>query len=448
MSDLIFRAATEADLPAIVAMLADDHLGAQRESLDNLTPYREALSQITDDPRLMQVVCERYGTIAGTMQLSITPGLSRKGMSRMQIEGVRVSSITRGGGVGGQINLSAFVFRDMDLDGIYSLGDRPYNGVSVRMTTPEGVSTRRRSNYNGFSNFAASNTREDALIRTTGVHTFEVIPPPGWYVTTDNQVQAVTVSEHPGSIAGLVMNHLPHPIGMAPNLEIRGNANALRSVYEDEHLIATAPDGAEFKIESNADGSFVVPASSGTWLIGGQSANQPPRQVAVRNVPVFVSAAPHEDIGNDQSKSVILGFDDLTPGSTLLKVPNGYGGLGWSGLNAISFMFTSGEGYVNTTQSGEYLSYSSSGHPVHIFSDTPFDFVGGYFGIAWPSAEGETIRARAYRGETLISEDAFQGSAYGAVYFAANYRGITSVEFTTDHFWQFVVDDMEFIVSR
>lgn len=103
MSELNFRAATDADLGAIVAMLADDHLGAQRESLDDLTPYREALAVISADDRLMQVVVEQAGVIVGTMQLSITPGLSRKGMSRMQIEGVRVSSAARSGGIGKQM---------------------------------------------------------------------------------------------------------------------------------------------------------------------------------------------------------------------------------------------------------------------------------------------------------------------------------------------------------
>ncbi len=100
MSDLVFRPATEADLPAIVAMLADDHLGAQRESPDDLSPYHAALEQIINDPLLIQVICERDGEIAGTMQVSITPGLSRKGMSRANIEGVRVSSAVRGAGIG------------------------------------------------------------------------------------------------------------------------------------------------------------------------------------------------------------------------------------------------------------------------------------------------------------------------------------------------------------
>ena len=39
MSDLEIRPATPDDIPAIVAMLADDPLGAQRESPDDLTPY-------------------------------------------------------------------------------------------------------------------------------------------------------------------------------------------------------------------------------------------------------------------------------------------------------------------------------------------------------------------------------------------------------------------------
>lgn len=100
MNDLHFRPATEEDLPAIVAMLADDHLGAQRESPDDLSPYQAALEHITNDPLLMQVICEHNGEIAGTMQVSITPGLSRKGMSRANIEGVRVSSAVRGAGIG------------------------------------------------------------------------------------------------------------------------------------------------------------------------------------------------------------------------------------------------------------------------------------------------------------------------------------------------------------
>ncbi|MER5601895.1 GNAT family N-acetyltransferase, partial [Streptomyces sp. NPDC002265] len=50
MGDIDIRPATADDIPAIVAMLADDPLGAQRESPDDLTPYRAALERLSADP--------------------------------------------------------------------------------------------------------------------------------------------------------------------------------------------------------------------------------------------------------------------------------------------------------------------------------------------------------------------------------------------------------------
>ncbi len=39
--------------------------------------------------------------------------------------------------------------------------------------------------------------------------------------------------------------------------------------------------------------------------------------------------------------------------------------------------------YRRSRTSGEFVAYNSSGHPAAISSDEPFDFVGGYFGVAW-----------------------------------------------------------------
>lgn len=103
MSEVTFRPATVADLPVIVTMLADDYLGAQRESPDNLAAYERALAEINADSRLLQVICERDSAIVGTMQLTLVPGLSRQGMTRLQIEGVRVHADHRSGGIGGKM---------------------------------------------------------------------------------------------------------------------------------------------------------------------------------------------------------------------------------------------------------------------------------------------------------------------------------------------------------
>ncbi|MFE4645842.1 GNAT family N-acetyltransferase [Streptomyces sp. NPDC056730] len=100
MSDLNIRPALPDDIPAIVAMLADDPLGAQRESLDDLAPYTEAYERLARDPNQHVVVAERAGQVIGTLQLSIIPGLSRRGATRSIIEAVRVHADERGSGLG------------------------------------------------------------------------------------------------------------------------------------------------------------------------------------------------------------------------------------------------------------------------------------------------------------------------------------------------------------
>ncbi|MFF1833710.1 GNAT family N-acetyltransferase [Streptomyces sp. NPDC058231] len=100
MSDLDIRPAALADLPAVVAMLADDPLGSQRESPDDLAPYHAAFQRLADDPNQHLVVAVRGGTVVGTLQLTVIPGLSRRGSTRSLIEGVRVHADERGSGLG------------------------------------------------------------------------------------------------------------------------------------------------------------------------------------------------------------------------------------------------------------------------------------------------------------------------------------------------------------
>ncbi|WP_455352985.1 N-acetyltransferase family protein [Streptomyces sp. SYSU K217416] len=100
---LRIRPAAAADLPAIVAMLADDPLGATRESPDDLTPYRRALERLDHDPNQHVVVAVRGSRVVGTLQLTVIPGLSRRAATRSVIEGVRIHADERGGGLGTQL---------------------------------------------------------------------------------------------------------------------------------------------------------------------------------------------------------------------------------------------------------------------------------------------------------------------------------------------------------
>ncbi|MGW7683286.1 N-acetyltransferase family protein [Kribbella sp. NPDC054772] len=100
MNDVLIRRATAADVAVIVAMIADDQLGATRESVDDLTPYLAAFEQIDADPNQVLVVAERNQEVIGTLQLTIIPGLSRRGSTRGLIEAVRVAASARGAGLG------------------------------------------------------------------------------------------------------------------------------------------------------------------------------------------------------------------------------------------------------------------------------------------------------------------------------------------------------------
>lgn len=100
MSNLEIRGATTEDIPAIVAMLADDPLGARRESPDDLAPYLAAFERIASDGGQRLVVAVRDGRTVGTLQLTVIPGLSRQGATRSIIEAVRIHADERGGGLG------------------------------------------------------------------------------------------------------------------------------------------------------------------------------------------------------------------------------------------------------------------------------------------------------------------------------------------------------------
>ncbi|WP_026162770.1 GNAT family N-acetyltransferase [Kribbella catacumbae] len=100
MTDVVIRRATATDVPGIVSMLIDDEIAAQRESPADLTPYQAAFAAIETDPNQFLVVAERNDELVGTLQLTIIPGLSRKGATRGLVEAVRVAASARGTGLG------------------------------------------------------------------------------------------------------------------------------------------------------------------------------------------------------------------------------------------------------------------------------------------------------------------------------------------------------------
>jgi GNAT superfamily N-acetyltransferase len=102
MPNLTFRRATEADVPAIIKMLADDTLGASREALgaESLPRYLDAFRVIDADANQFLLVVDDGKEIVGTLQLTFIVGLARGGLKRGLVEAVRVASDRRGEKIG------------------------------------------------------------------------------------------------------------------------------------------------------------------------------------------------------------------------------------------------------------------------------------------------------------------------------------------------------------
>ena len=96
------RAAHRDDVPAIVRLLADDILGAKREQAIDPLPqaYWDAFDAIARQHGNEILIAELDGEVVGCLQLTVLRGLSRIGMTRGQLEGVRVSSSHRGRRIG------------------------------------------------------------------------------------------------------------------------------------------------------------------------------------------------------------------------------------------------------------------------------------------------------------------------------------------------------------
>jgi len=97
------RRARREDLGALVALIAADALRANDDSAapEQSARYERAFAAIDADPAQTLVAVEASdGAVVGTMQLTLIPGLSRGGATRMQVEAVRIAEGRRGLGLG------------------------------------------------------------------------------------------------------------------------------------------------------------------------------------------------------------------------------------------------------------------------------------------------------------------------------------------------------------
>jgi len=345
-----------------------------------------------------------------------------------------------GGEIGDRVNLdiSAYIFHDVNRNGIYDLGDRSMADVVVAVGKNETAIAAVRSNVNGFANFPTSIHLETASITEVGTYEFAVLPPPGTKITTGNALQIIEVIELPdtGRVLGAV--RMPDPIGVSPYTFIRGTF-----VGELPALVTVLQNGEFVKSgDIQSDGQFLVPVAPGEYTI---QISDLERTVHALNVPVDIGTMQTAEI--DVSEAITIDFERVAP-LGLQKVPNGYAGLGWFNWNAMSAQITPGSiGYQNGATSGTTIAYTSSGHPAEIYREDGFDVLEANLTISWPQGEGEQVVFEYFRGETLIASDTVGLSAYGPISYQPMISDVTRVSITSLHYWQVVLDDLVIVLN-
>ena len=108
-----WREAKREDVPAIVALLVEDALGATRET-DDMAPYFAAFDAMSYEYGNSLIVGEADGRVVATYQLTFITGLSLRASRRAQVESVRVAAKLRSEGVG------AALMRDAEMRAIHA----------------------------------------------------------------------------------------------------------------------------------------------------------------------------------------------------------------------------------------------------------------------------------------------------------------------------------------
>lgn len=100
---MILRPAGRAELPAVLALLADEDRVVDPASVPVTEAYERAFAAIEADPRNEVLVLVDGDLVLGCLQATYIPGLGKGGAERALIEAVRIRADRRGGGLGREL---------------------------------------------------------------------------------------------------------------------------------------------------------------------------------------------------------------------------------------------------------------------------------------------------------------------------------------------------------
>jgi hypothetical protein len=124
----------------------------------------------------------------------------------------------------------------------------------------------------------------------------------------------------------------------------------------------------------------------------------------------------------------VLTFDDVSTTSSVVTIPNGYGGFDWGNFFVIKDTFHPGSGYDKGTVSGDYTAFNGYGNQSLVRNGV-FDFNSTYLTAAWNNGLG--ITAEGLSGGSLLYSSTVTVDTTGPTLFTFNFVGIDELRFTS-----------------
>lgn len=150
-----------------------------------------------------------------------------------------------------------------------------------------------------------------------------------------------------------------------------------------------------------------------------------------------------------------LDFESVGVDGSQTAIPAGYGGFSWTNFFTLDgeeeYGDEPGNGYINGTASGDFISFNGHGDAASLSRDTNFNFIGATFAGAW--YDGLNVDIAGFRDGVQVYSTTFSVSTgfYSNLFLNwldideltfASYGGTTI--FNPLHNHQFVMDNFQF----
>jgi hypothetical protein len=263
------------------------------------------------------------------------------------------------------------------------------------------------------------------------------------FYTTDAATRNFDVVSVPDSISGLAIQPPFAFLGLAVSAHLTVHAEdavALTCAHSD------VTRSAQYSGSAYASCDIPPALADDDWHISLEVTGGKTRDLGVI-VPGFrniVLSAPGDSAVPDPISRKVVSFDAVLTTSDVREMPRLGDGLTFHNLVVAHRRFYGGPGYVNCVTSGEYLAYTSSGHPATITKSGGYTPVSMELGYAWDGARSGHAILEGYLNGKRVHRVRLNLSAGYPVTFMPRWGRVDQLVLRHSTYWQVLVDDFTY----